>query len=551
MAKIEIKNLTYYYPESSVPALTNINLLIQPGELVVLVGSSGSGKSTLLRTISGLIPGFYKGNLEGHVYIDKDKVDQLTRREIVEKVGLLFQEPEHQIVKSKVINEIVFGMENIGIDQKVMKRRVAEVSDAINLVPELERNVNKLSGGTKQKVVLASVLALYPNILLLDEPISQLDPIAAQDILNIIRHLNEDLGITVIIAEHRLENLLGWADKVVAMEKGEIIFKGKPGEYACWANAKNYELIPHISRLFVEARFSNIPLNVKEARKEIESLDLDFDEAENMLTACILNEPFLIVKDLSYKYGKDSVGIHNVNLKLYKGEWNSIIGHNGAGKSTLLKLISGILMPDQGKILIAGNDINSNFVKLGYVPQNPDDFLYLPTVEEELTYNLKVIDGDKLVNLLKTLGLYDYRYSNPQDLSFGQKQRVVLASVLMREPQVLCLDEPTRGLDYILKNQLGAILKEIKKNGTTIIMVSNDIEFIAEFSDTITVMARGEVVDYGAKHELLANSSFYAPQINRLFKNINNNVLTYEEALLVLKKTGSNSRHMRGNHDCY
>lgn len=537
MAKIEIKDLTYYYPESSLPALTNINLLVNPGELVVLVGSSGSGKSTLLRTISGLVPGFYQGKLEGQVYIDNDKVSQLTRREIVKKVALLFQEPEHQIVKSKVVNEIAFSMENIGIDRKVMKRRVAEVSDALNLVAELEKKVSKLSGGTKQKIVLASVLALQPNILLLDEPISQLDPIAAQDILNIIRHLNEDLGMTVIIAEHRLENLLGCADRVVAIEKGEIIFNGKPREYACWANSNNYGLIPYISRLFVEGKFRNIPLNIKEARQELENFSFEFKEANN-LSSTTSNEPYLTVKDLSYQYDKDNLAVNNVNLKLFKGEWTSIIGHNGAGKSTLLKLISGILKPDSGQIVLAGRDINalsSTSTKVGYVPQNPEDFLYLPTVEEELTYGLKNIDEVKLVNLLKTLGLYEYRYHNPQDLSFGQKQRVVLASVLMSEPQVICLDEPTRGLDYILKTQLGTILREIKENGTTIIMVSNDVEFIAEFTDSIIVMAKGDVIDYGFKHDLLADSSFYAPQIKRLFKKINNNILTYEEALKFLK----------------
>lgn len=537
MAKIEIKDLTYYYPESSLPALTNINLLVNPGELVVLVGSSGSGKSTLLRTISGLVPGFYQGKLEGQVYIDNDKVSQLTRREIVKKVALLFQEPEHQIVKSKVVNEIAFSMENIGIDRKVMKRRVAEVSDALNLVAELEKKVSKLSGGTKQKIVLASVLALQPNILLLDEPISQLDPIAAQDILNIIRHLNEDLGMTVIIAEHRLENLLGCADRVVAIEKGEIVFNGKSREYACWANSNNYGLIPYISRLFVEGKFRNIPLNIKEARQELENFTFEFKEANN-LSSTTSNEPYLTVKDLSYQYDKDNLAVNNVNLKLFKGEWTSIIGHNGAGKSTLLKLISGILKPDSGQIVLAGRDINalsSTSTKVGYVPQNPEDFLYLPTVEEELTYGLKNIDEVKLVNLLKRLGLYEYRYHNPQDLSFGQKQRVVLASVLMSEPQVICLDEPTRGLDYILKTQLGTILREIKENGTTIIMVSNDVELIAEFTDSIIVMAKGDVIDYGFKHDLLADSSFYAPQIKRLFKNINNNILTYEEALKFLK----------------
>lgn len=555
MAKIEINNLTYYYPESKKPSLCDINLSIASGEFVVLVGSSGSGKSTLLRTISGLVPSFYQGKLEGHVYIDNDRVDQLTRREIAKKVALLFQEPEHQIVKSKVVNEIAFSMENIGVKPKVMRRRVAEVSTALNLVSELEKNVNNLSGGTKQKVVLASVLALQPEILLLDEPISQLDPIASQDILNIVRHLNEDLGMTVIMAEHRLENILSWADKVVALDNGEVLFAGKPREYARWANSNAYRLIPPLSRLFVEAKFSNIPLNIKEARKEIEPLDFVFNEVGNSKLTTTINEPILTIKDLSYKYNKANVAVNNASLKLGKGEWTSIIGHNGAGKSTLLKLICGILKPESGQVLLNGQDIhdsshNSNLTKVGYVPQNPDDFLYLPTVEEEVTYNLGNVDEDKLVNLLKTLGLDEYRHHNPQDLSFGQKQRVVLASVLIREPQVICLDEPTRGLDYIFKSQLANILQGLKKKGTTLIIVSNDIEFMAEFSDTIIVMFQGEVVGYGDKKELLTDSSFYLPQIGRLFKNINDNILTYGEALPMLKRAKNSLYSVRGNHEC-
>lgn len=542
MAKIEIKNLTYYYPETKYPSLSDINISIGAGELAVLVGSSGSGKSTLLRTISGLIPGFYQGKLEGYVYIDGDKLNQLSRREIAQKVALLFQEPEHQIVKTKVVNEIAFSMENIGVKPQVMRRRIAEVSSALDLVAELERNVNNLSGGTKQKVVLASVLALQPEILLLDEPISQLDPVAAQEILNIIRHLNEDLGITVVIAEHRIDSFLSWADRVIAMDKGRVLFNGSPREYAVWANSNDYGLIPSLSRLFAEAGFTNIPLNVKEARREIKPLDLKLEEGNNIKSSVAADEPILTIKEMSFKYDKANIAVNDISLKLAKGEWTSVIGHNGAGKSTLLKLISGILKPDGGQVLLNGRDIHASssgidFIKVGYVPQNPDDFLFLPTVEEEVTYRLKSIEEDRLIGVLETLGLSEYRYHNPQDLSFGQKQRVVLASVLMNGPQVICLDEPTRGLDYILKSQLGQILRELKKNGTTIIMVSNDIEFMAEYSDRIAVMFKGQVVDYGDKKEILKDASFYTSQIGLLFKNIDNNILTYEEALPILKKT--------------
>lgn len=531
MAKVDIKDLVYYYPELSHPALNNINLSIESGEFVVLIGPSGSGKSTLLRAIAGLIPGFYRGKMDGEIYIGGEEIGKLSRRELASKVGLLFQEPESQIVKTKVENEIAFGMENIGVDFKVMQRRVAEISEALSLIPHLNQNVNELSGGSKQKLALASILAIQPDILLLDEPISQLDPIAAKDLLNVIRHLNEDLGITIILIEHRLENFIGWANRVVALDGGYVLYDGSPEKYCKWAQNNNYSIIPDLPRLFAEANFLNIPLNVKEARKIISNLGLKSKAELTGKTKIISSkEPFIDLQNISFKYTADSLGISEVNLTLYKDEFAAVIGHNGAGKTTLIKTITGILKPDRGKLIRASDKL------VGYVPQNPDDFLYLPTVEEEIKSNLA--DKNELEGYLDLFALTEYRHSSPRDLSFGEKQRVVLATVLGTKPEILCLDEPTRGLDYKLKKQLGELLNEINNQGTSIILVSNDMEFIAEYSKTIILMFKGKVIDYGTKYDILSDSNFYAPQVNRLFKDIDKKILTFQEAT-----------HLLGSHD--
>ncbi|HZK43525.1 MAG TPA: ATP-binding cassette domain-containing protein [Syntrophomonadaceae bacterium] len=531
MAKVDIKDLVYYYPELSHPALNNINLSIESGEFVVLIGPSGSGKSTLLRAIAGLIPGFYRGKMDGEIYIGGEEIGKLSRRELASKVGLLFQEPESQIVKTKVENEIAFGMENIGVDFKVMQRRVAEISEALSLIPHLNQNVNELSGGSKQKLALASILAIQPDILLLDEPISQLDPIAAKDLLNVIRHLNEDLGITIILIEHRLENFIGWANRVVAFDGGYVLYDGSPEKYCKWAQNNNYSIIPDLPRLFAEANFLNIPLNVKEARKIISNLGLKSKAELTGKTKIISSkEPFIDLQNISFKYTADSLGISEVNLTLYKDEFAAVIGHNGAGKTTLIKTITGILKPDRGKLIRASDKL------VGYVPQNPDDFLYLPTVEEEIKSNLA--DKNELEGYLDLFALTEYRHSSPRDLSFGEKQRVVLATVLGTKPEILCLDEPTRGLDYKLKKQLGELLNEINNQGTSIILVSNDMEFIAEYSKTIILMFKGKVIDYGTKYDILSDSNFYAPQVNRLFKDIDKKILTFQEAT-----------HLLGSHD--
>ncbi len=538
MVKIRLENVTYYYPDAVNPALQNINLIINRGDFVLLVGSSGSGKSTLLRSIAGLIPNFYPGKLIGQVLIDEVNLNRLSPRQIADKIALLFQEVEAQMVKNQVENEIAFSLENLGINPQIMKQRVAEISNALNLVPYLGERLTELSGGMKQRVVLAATLVRQPDILLLDEPISQLDPIAAKDLLSVIRYLHEELGITVIIAEHRLESIISMVTRVVAMEEGEILYDGAVGAYPGWAVANNYRLIPDIPKLFAQAGFLEIPLNVQVARQIIANPGNTIQEETSLAEAS--SEPnkaeakaIITFKNVSYKYSPGLLGVKNINISFPGGETSAIIGHNGAGKSTLLKLIASILKADKGQVLLKGRNIKRQQKppKIGYVPQNPDEFLYLSTVEEELSHNLSIGDkASKIESWLHKFNLTAYRYVDPRDLSLGEKQLVVLAAVLIHEPEIICLDEPTRGLDYSWQSNLGKVLAEIKRKGTTIIMVTNDIEFIAKYTDNIAIMSKGEVIDFGDKYDILTKATFYAPQVNRVFRQVNNSILTYDDA---------------------
>lgn len=537
MAFLKIEDLTYSYPDSLLPALENINITIADSEFVLLLGSSGSGKSTLLRCMANIIPDFYGGELAGQVLLEGINLKQLKARELASRVAMLFQEPEHQLVKHKVENEIAFSLENLNVDREAMLQRVVEVSNALNLAPLLDNNIADLSGGLKQKVALAAAVVRQPELLLLDEPLSQIDHSAAEDLLNVIRLLHEEFGITIIIAEHRWDSLLSLANRVIFLEAGRLVYDGGVQDYLNWARANNTEVMPTIPKLFMANAISKIPVNVKEAKRLL--ANYNYADSQPLAAVPLIQEKrtsktaLISLNKVSYQYPNKAVGVKKLVHSFNDREITAIIGQNGAGKTSLLKLIAGLIKPSKGEIIKLNQAI-----KVGYVPQNPDDYLFLPTVIEEVIYNLSTKEEkDNAYKLLELFNLSQYKNTSPKDLSFGQKQLVVLAATLASEPAIICLDEPTRGLDYALKNQLGEILKKLKSNGRAIILVSNDIEFIAEYSDNIMIMSKGEIITKGDKYNILTKATFYAPQISRIFRNINNNILTFEEAYNFLKSS--------------
>ncbi|PKM78049.1 MAG: ABC transporter [Firmicutes bacterium HGW-Firmicutes-15] len=554
MAVIKIKDLIYNYTDTRKPSLDKINLEIPEGQFVLVVGGSGSGKSSLLRAIAGLIPDFYGGSYGGAVYLDNINLRQLDRRNIVNRVGMVFQDPESQLVMSSVEQEIVFGMENLGLPNHLMKRRLMEVTSALGLSNHLNIFIPELSGGQKQKVALASVLAMQPEILILDEPTSQLDPVASEEILSIVKRLNEENGITVILVEQRLERCFHLADRILVMDKGQIVLdQNAPETVANWALKNNSPFVPPLAKLFASVQYPEIPTTVKQGREILKPYyqlcksSAGFLSAPNKKVEIMeinKDQPMVEIKNLWFTYANGKEVLKNISIQLKPGDFTIIMGGNGAGKTTLIKNINGLLKPGRGVVQFQGKDTKKLSVEelapdVAYLAQDPNDYLFLPTVREELAFtltNLNLADNGISQETLARLKMSSFEEVNPRDLSTGERQRVALASVLVTRPKLLLLDEPTRGLDYQLKQELGNLLVQLQAEGTTIMVITHDVEFAAEYATNIIFMAEGSIIACGHKNDMLSNSTFYSPQINKLFNNIVDGVVTFDQGKEALNK---------------
>ena len=550
MAAIKVDNLTYQYANSSFPALQDINLEVQAGEFVLLAGGSGSGKTSLLRAINGAIPHFYAGFITGQVYLDNQAVSSLDQRQRVQTAGLLHQDADSQLIMNSITAEIAFGMENMGMPVKIIRKRVAELNSALSLNQDNHKRTADLSAGQKQRVALAALLAMQPQILLLDEPTSQVDPVAAEEILTIIRRLNEDTGITIIMAEQRLERCMHLADRYLVMEKGQI--KGdfkKADNMARWAIENNCPFVPPVPRVFALAGQVSIPATVKEGRQLLRGLKPFSINDAGHRNGSSMRQPtcsdyIVEMKQVSYAYPHGSKALRQVDFKLAAQAITALIGDNGAGKTTLLKHIIGLIKPDRGSVKVMGRDtlhldVEDLAAEVGYLSQQPDDYLFLPTVREEISFSRRKLGRGTAATekqLINKLGLQEHMDCNPRDLSTGQRQRVALASILLSKPKILLLDEPTRGMDYNLKAELGEILKEFVQTGVTILLVSHDSEFIAEYADEVALMSDGEIIAQGSTGEMLSGSFYYAPQVNRLFIGLHEQVLTVGQGVELLQK---------------
>lgn len=545
LALFKVENLTYYYPDAEKPALSGINLSIKEGEFVLVAGASGSGKSSLARVLAGLIPDFYGGRFGGKVYFQENEMRAIDRRKLARQVGMVFQDPEKQLVMTGVEAEIAFGLENLGLPQKEMFRRVAEVISFLGLAELKQEFTASLSGGQKQKLALAAVLAMQPQVLVLDEPTSQLDPVAAEDFFNLVRRLNEEMGFTVVLIEQRLERCFHLADRVVIMEGGRVVQDGAPDQAARWAVRSGGSLIPPVARFFSVLGFPSLPVTVKEGRRQLRQSFSGWpvsgrpDLRKAPASRSTGQTPLLEAKNLWFAYTNGREALQDINLKVNAGEFVAILGENGAGKSTLLKNVVGLLQPGRGKVLIKGSDISENRGRhpgrlVAYLSQNPNDYLFQDTVEDELLFTLKNfgMEDDGIVDeLLEELQIGCHRRVNPRDLSSGERQRVALASVLVTRPELLVLDEPTRGLDYRLKAGLGSFLAGRAAAGAGVVLVTHDVEFAAEYASRVIMMFAGRVVSDGARHETLGQSVFYSTQIGKLCRGFSDGILTFDEAV--------------------
>jgi energy-coupling factor transport system ATP-binding protein len=555
---IRIKDLTFYYSGAAQPALNDINLEIKDGEFALVTGPSGGGKSSLCRCCNGLIPHFYGGEITGRVEIDGIDTLQHSTKEIATRVGMIFQDPENQLVATDVEREIAFGLENLAFPREVIAKRIEESLDTLGISALRYRQLHELSGGEKQKIAIASVLALHPSILILDEPTSELDPKGAEEVLSALSRLNDELGITVLLVEHRMDRVIQYADRLIVIDQGMIAVDGSVREimYNGYKDLSRMGVgIPPIIRLVQEMKGRGIsiegtPLTVKEGRVMLNGA---FHQASVQPVHHHQEDggkPVVKVEKLWHNYPNGVTALKNVNLEVAEGEFVAIMGRNASGKTTLVKHFNRLLTPTKGKVKIDGMDTRRATIaelarSVGFVFQNPNDHLFADTVEEEIAFTLKNlgVDGDEVESrvdeMLDKFNIAAYRNHYPRSLSGGEKQRVALASIIAVRPKILVLDEPTRGMEYQLKGELMNFIDGYRHQGNTVILISHDVEMVAEYADRVILLGEGKIVVDGNKHDVLSRALLFSPQINRLVQafakyGIPDNILTVEEALDIL-----------------
>lgn len=554
MTLVTIQNFNFFYPEATNPALKDISLTLEAGSFNVLFGKSGSGKTTLLRQLKpALTP---HGRTEGQLLFGSQPLAEVDTRSQASKIGFVLQNPDNQIVTDKVWHELAFGLESLGCDTPTIRLRVAEMASYFGIQHWFDKDVRELSGGQKQLLNLASIMALHPQLLILDEPTSQLDPIAASDFLETIQKINRDIGTTILMTEHRLQDVLPMADQVLLIDNGELIAKGLPKEIGNQLKREQGDLFVAMpAPMQIAAHFSSdhLPLTVREGRNWLDQLALQRIDKQPE-TSREIKQPMIEVKDVWFRYDRDGADvIKDFSLQVDKGEFFALVGGNGTGKSTALSLISRIRRPYRGKIKLAGTPLAKytdqalyrNF--LGVLPQNPQSLFVKKTVLDDL---FEVVDGSKekksaayalnmpkanaVQGILALTQLEPFLDRHPYDLSGGEQQRLALAKILLMRPQILLLDEPTKGLDDFYKQQLGEILLELKAQGVTILMVSHDIEFVADFADSCGLFFNGNVVTTKHAKEFFAGNSFYTTAANRMARSYFPDAVTVKDVIQCL-----------------
>ncbi len=556
METIRVEQLSFRYPLAQGPALDKVDLTVEPGEFLLICGRSGCGKSTLLRQLKKELMPY--GRREGRALYGDTPIGQLPDRQSAARFGFVMQNPDSQLVTDKVWHELAFGLENLGLPVGAIKRRVAEMASYFGIQEWFRRPVCELSGGQKQLLNLASVMAMQPEVLLLDEPASQLDPIAASEFLQTIYKINRELGTTVLLSEHRLEEVFPLADKVAVMENGRIAAFGTPRQVAQtlrdWPGGPHpmFQGMPAVMRIFQDAS-PTPPLTLREGRLRLaeKMRGANLPEPETELPA---KEPLpgksvpaaeaaVELKDVwfAYQRGAEPV-LRGLNLQVRRGEWLSVLGGNGVGKSTAMKAVCGQVKPWRGKVLVDGLDTAKTSDRelfsgrLALVPQDPLALFTEITVEEELyegISHLPLPEEEKLRRaeaMLHTMEISHLQGQNPYDLSGGEQQRLAIGKVLLGGPKILLLDEPTKGLDPFFKKTLGGILKRLQQEGLTLCVVSHDVDFCAEYSDRCALFFDGEVVSEGEPRSFFAGNRFYTTTANQLARRWRPEIITCEEA---------------------
>lgn len=545
MAHFSIENLSFTFPGGSKPALEQVNLDIERGEYVVLCGQSGSGKTTLLRHMKSVLTPH--GSRTGRVLLDGVPLEQMNSVDQAGRIGFVMQNPDDQMVTDKVWHELAFGLESLGVEQGAMRLRVAEMASFFGIQGWLHRDVGELSGGQKQLLNLAAIMAMQPEVLVLDEPTSQLDPIAASDFLNTVRKINLELGTTVILTEHRLEDLFHVADRVVVLEAGRILANDHPRQVCrkLWADKSvMFGALPAAARAYYLAGAGETPpLTVREGGRWLSDTlggrKLAYREPE--LPEMAKSKKIAVrVKDVWFRYEREQQDVlRGAELEIPEGSIHSIVGGNGAGKSTLLKTICGICRPHRGTVELFGEKLKHYRGSLysgtlGMLPQDPKSLFVCQSLREELAEMSK--DPETIQRVVKLCGLEKLLDRHPSDLSGGEQQRGALAKVLLTDPRLLLLDEPTKGMDSFFKDSFGKLLETLAQQGITVVMVSHDVEFCAQYARQVSMCFDGEIVTTDTPHRFFGQNSFYTTAANRMSRGVFRNAVTAQDVALLYRK---------------
>ena len=570
MAHFAIEQLTFAYPGADRRALDGVSLEIEQGSYVVICGKSGCGKTTLLRHLKSVLTPH--GERTGRVLFEGVPLEEVSQRDQSAKIGFVMQNPDAQIVTDKVWHELAFGLESLGCDKDSMRFRVAEMASYFGIESWFHKDVRDLSGGQKQLLNLASIMAMRPSALILDEPTSQLDPIAASDFLNTVRKINLELGVTVVLTEHRLEEVFACADKVVVMDRGEIVSIGAPREVALSLHASGNDMmaaLPAPLRIFYgveaarevglgkaspdkaapeKAESPDAPLTVREGRRWLSRVASDDCAQRDAIPADApldaVEHPALSLKEVWFRYDRDLPDVlRGASLDVAPGSILAIMGGNGAGKSTLLRVACGISKPYRGTVRVFGRKLKdwkagSLFDGcLALLPQDPQNLFVKKTVREDLAEMLassRLPEADRARRIGHVIDMTDIGIlldKHPFDLSGGEQQRAALAKVLLTDPKILLLDEPTKGIDAFFKRQLASVLDDLKRDGVAIVMVSHDIEFCARHADAVAMMFDGEIVAQSTPRTFFSSNSFYTTAANRMSRHVFPRAITDEDVI--------------------
>ncbi|MBP3249875.1 MAG: energy-coupling factor ABC transporter ATP-binding protein [Ruminococcus sp.] len=539
METLDVRDLTFTYPLCNAPAVSNVSFKVEKGTFNVLCGATGSGKSTLLRLLKREIAPL--GEKNGQVFFCGTDIDSLDDRKAAACIGFVMQQPEQQIVTDKVWHELAFGLENLGMTSAEISRRTAEVASFFGIGPWYEKETSELSGGQKQLLSLASVLAMQPELLILDEPTAQLDPIAASEFISALKKLNSELGLTIILAEHRLEEVVPICDRLLVMEKGSLIADGAPRQVIAGLASKPEILcgMPAASRLFTQlGGKGECPLTIREGREFLEKTISGQIQRLNRSETLVSGDKALEFKSVFFRYSKSSPDVLcGLDFSVNTGEIFCILGGNGSGKTTSLAAAAGLIKPYAGTIKVFGKKLkeykNRSLYRncLAMLPQDVQTVFLKNTLREELSdvsCDPKSLPYD-ITHLLD---------KHPYDLSGGEQQLAAMAKVLAAHPKLLLLDEPTKGLDPASKGKIIEVIKRLKENGVTICIVTHDVEFAASCADRCAMFFAGRIVSIAPPNSFFSANTFYTTAISRMTRGIFQNAVTIDDALELCERNG-------------